>query len=700
MVADVPTGAPPGRRAGEGYRPHLDGLRAVAVYLVILFHAGLTRFSGGFIGVDIFFVLSGYLVTQLLMRDLLSRGSIRFARFYARRMRRLLPASFVALVITAVVYSAVASKADTASAVNAFKAAFLYVANWFFIRRSSDYFATNINTNPVVHFWSLAVEEQFYFLWPILLATLFALTRRFQRHAQRAMQIAVATGALISVVWALKLSSYNLNRAYYGTDTRAYQLLAGAFLALSPGIVRRASAYKASVVAAPLALVVLLGLSTSFSSMNAIHRGIATTITTAVLIVAIESARGEGPANQLLSSRPMVYLGQISYGTYLWHWPVIVVAVAISSKTISPLSTFAISALVATGIASLSYHLLERPIREHRFLDTISPGVVAFGLTVAIVAALVIVPQVLDPYRAHATTAAPVATNAGFTPVPDLDFANVLALPSSLDGIHFTKGWNCEHEPTASCAVMKGSGPRILVIGDSHANMFIWAFAKLAQIQHVRLYKSASPGCPWQRDLYIPEDNIGNDNTYTRNCIAFKTDLYTRVIPQLKPDLIVAISNDYLSKSRGAIFNKNNQPVHSDGPAQFKDMIAADTAQSVKTLRESAANVMIFDPVPTAPNNINPFTCLTKSKFLEDCRFVANLTPTPLDVVYGHLADNKHVYVANVDKLLCPYMPICDPVINGVIVRKDHEHITTAFAVSLAPALTTLLQGDGLIPGG
>ena len=699
MVADVTAGAPAGGRAGEGYRPHLDGLRAVAVYLVILFHAGIDHFSGGFIGVDVFFVLSGYLVTQLLMRDLLSRGSIRFARFYARRMRRLLPASFVALVVTGVVYSAVASKADTASAVNAFKAAFLYVANWFFIRRSADYFATDINTNPVVHFWSLAVEEQFYFLWPIILATLFALTRRFQRHALRVMQIAVIAGALISVLWALKLSSYNLNRAYYGTDTRAYQLLTGAFLALTPGIVRRASGHKAALVAAPLALVVLLGLSTSLSSMNAIHRGIATTITTAVLIVAIESARGEGPANSLLSSKPMVYLGQISYGTYLWHWPVIVVAVAISSRTISPLSTFAIAALVATGLASLSYHLLERPIREHRFLDTISPGVIAFGLTVAIVAALVIVPQVLDPYRAHATTAQ-AATNTGFTQMPDLDFANVLAYPSTLAGIKFVKGWNCEHKPSAKCQVIKGSGPRVLVIGDSHAQMFITAFAKLAQIQHVTLYEGASAGCPWQRDLYIPEDNLGNDNTYTKNCIAFKTDLYTRVIPQLKPDLIVAISNDYLSKARGAIFNKNNQPVHSDGPAQFKQMVAADTAQSVKTLRESAARVMIFDPVPTAPPGTNPFTCLTKSKFLEDCRFVANLSPTPLDLVYGRLADNKDIYVANVDKLLCPYMPICDPVINGIIVRRDPEHITPAFSVSLVPALTTLLQGDGLIPGG
>jgi peptidoglycan/LPS O-acetylase OafA/YrhL len=124
MIEAAPTAPKPRNRPGEGYRPHLDGLRAVAVYLVVLFHAGAERVNGGFIGVDVFFVLSGYLVTQLLMRDL-SRGAIRFGRFYARRMRRLLPASFAALVITAVVYSAVATSTDVSSATNAFKASFL-----------------------------------------------------------------------------------------------------------------------------------------------------------------------------------------------------------------------------------------------------------------------------------------------------------------------------------------------------------------------------------------------------------------------------------------------------------------------------------------------------------------------------------------------------------------------------------------------
>ncbi len=177
------------------YRPHLDGLRALAVYLVLLFHAGSGVFSGGYIGVDVFFVLSGYLVTQLLLRDIDKGGAIRFARFYSRRFRRLLPAAFVALIVTAVVFTAISSPVEVSGAVGSFKAAFLYVANWYFIHHASGYFGADISTNPVLPFWSLAVEEQFYLLWPLTLGGIFVLSRRLQdRHRMHAIQIAVALG--------------------------------------------------------------------------------------------------------------------------------------------------------------------------------------------------------------------------------------------------------------------------------------------------------------------------------------------------------------------------------------------------------------------------------------------------------------------------------------------------------------------------
>jgi peptidoglycan/LPS O-acetylase OafA/YrhL len=696
VVEPAPAGTVPVTRAGEGYRPHLDGLRAVAVYLVVLFHAGVDHFSGGFIGVDVFFVLSGYLVTQLLMRDLRSRGAIRFPRFYARRMRRLLPASLVALLTTAIVYSAVASRADTSSAVNAFKAAFLYVANWFFIHRSANYFATDVNNNPVVHFWSLAVEEQFYFIWPILLGGLYAVTRRFDRHAMRVMQIAVACGGLASLLWALHLASQNLNRAYYGTDTRAYQLLAGALIALSPGIVRNVNVRRVALLAAPLALLVLVLFATSAINVDTVHRGIAAMITTSVLIIAIESARG-GPVNRFLSTKPMVYLGQISYGTYLWHWPVIVIAVAVTDHSLSAMSTFAIAALLATGLASLSYHLIERPIREQRFLNRISPIVIATGLAIAVVSALVIIPHVLDPVRAGAET--PQATATAGTPIPNIDFVKATAFPTTIKYAHFQPSWNCVGQPVSACLVVPGAGEKVLVIGDSHAQMFMAGLAKVAKEQGLALYESASAGCPWQHDVYIPEDNVGNDNTYTKNCIKMKKDLYGRVVEAVKPDLVIAISNDYLTRRVGVVLDENQHALPAPDPAALKRLEATDTAASLKTLTDSAKKVLIIDPIPTTDPAHDPYICLTKSKFIEDCRFIADTdAAAPLREVYGTVADNKSVYVADIDKLVCPYMPICDPIVNGLVVRHDYEHITPAFSLSLSGPLTDLLQNEALIP--
>ena len=245
----VRTGEPSVPVASGAYRAHLDGLRAVAVYLVVAFHAGAYRFSGGFVGVDVFFVLSGYLVTQVLLRDLSEHGSIRFGRFYARRVRRLLPASMVTLLVTAVVFTAVATPAEVAEAARAFRAAFLYVANWFFLGESTEYFGDQVDENPVLHFWSLAVEEQFYIVWPVAFAAVVALWRRAGRHGWWGVRATVAAGAAASLTWALVLQRTSPDRAYFGTDARAYQLLAGALLALAPGVAYRLGRSRAAATA-------------------------------------------------------------------------------------------------------------------------------------------------------------------------------------------------------------------------------------------------------------------------------------------------------------------------------------------------------------------------------------------------------------------------------------------------------------------
>ena len=323
----------------------------------------------------------------------------------------------------------------------------------------------------------------------------------------------------------------------------------------------------------------LLALSTSKVDISTIHRGIAATITTVVLIVAIESARS-GPVNGLLASSPAVYLGKISYGTYLWHWPVILVARDLLPD-ISPTSTVEIAALIATGLASLSYHMVERPIREQRFLDRVHPFVIATGLAVGVLAALVMIPRVLDPYSAHATTAQN-ATRTGFTPIPDLDFQGARRTTGGgFKGVRFAE--NCLGKPAATCTILTGSGPHILLIGDSHAQMLQYTFAKIAQKQGLTMSMSTAGGCPWQRDLYLAAGRA-EDAPLTRKCVAIKRDLYDRVIRQLRPDLVIAVSNDYLTRRAGAVFDRNNRPIPTKGPDGLRRLVKADTARSLAEL--------------------------------------------------------------------------------------------------------------------
>jgi peptidoglycan/LPS O-acetylase OafA/YrhL len=682
------------RRGGTGYRPHLDGLRAVAVYLVVLFHAGADRFSGGFIGVDVFFVLSGYLVTQLLLRDLVGRGSIRLGRFYARRMRRLLPAAVAALLITGLVYAAISPKIQVDQSVDAFKASFLYVANWFFIHRSTGYFTTDVNTLPVVHFWSLAVEEQFYVLWPLLLGGLFVATRRLARNSWRAMQVVVAVAGVGSAIAALIIARHNLDRAYYGTDTRAYELLAGAFLALTPGLVERVRRTRLGPPVGAIAGVALLLLATSLFDVNAVERGVATTLVTLVLLVCIEGST-EGVTNRVLSSRPAVYLGKISYGTYLWHWPALVVVFAATDHRISSLSAFGIAALAGTGIASLSYQILEMPIREHRPLDRISPAVIATGLVIGIVCALVVVPSILDS-GGHALEAGSAPSSVVLTPVPsNLPFDTAKSdLGGQLRGVHFLPEWNCDNQPVSACTIVHGSGEKVLVIGDSHAWMLFPAFAKIAQEDGFQFETDASAGCPWQRRVFDAEPVHRH---LLKPCLSAKRDLYDRVLPALKPDLVIIANADYSYGGRGAIYDSHDKPIK----VAQRDMVQAVKTESERSLREIekyTKKVLIVDPFPIADDD--PFVCLTRSEFLESCRFTVSKVSQPLMKVYAGLADQTRTYVVDWNKLACPNLPICDPVVNGLIVRWDIEHLTPRYALSIAPQIRAYLERTKLVARG
>jgi peptidoglycan/LPS O-acetylase OafA/YrhL len=671
------------------YRPYLDGLRTVAVYLVLLFHAGSNWFAGGYVGVDVFFVLSGFLVTQLLLRDLAASGSIGFRRFYSRRFRRLLPAAFVVLVVTALVYSAVASPVEVAGAVGGFKAAFLYVTNLYFIHQSTDYFAADITTNPVLHFWSLAVEEQFYLLWPLLFGGLFVVARRFGERRWPALRVAVALAAAASLLWALSLRTVEPNRAYYGTDARAYQLLAGALIALTPVAIARLGRFqRAARGVGALAMVGLLVVASEWVHLDAIQRGAAVAALTVVVIVALETA-SDGILQRVLSLEPMVYLGKISYGIYLWHWIVILVLVRFFHP--STTTTVAVTALLATSLASLSFHMLERPIRLSAVLNRHRLPVIAAGLTISVLGAVVVIPAITNPSTASSGVAGGGGATSGLAVVPaGLDWQ---AIKSS-----FPKPSDCYAEPATACTLVHGTGPHVFLMGDSNAEMLIPTFEAIARQQGLTFSASVHLACPWQRDLYARP--LVAEAQRLAACERAKNDTYDRVIPALNPDVVVVANQGYEQSGYASHYLGPDQRAIDNRSPEFDAWFERATSESVDQLREGGRKVVLLEPAPRAPETLDTLDCLSKATVLAECRYVADVEPTAVESFYRNLdrADD-HVWSIDLDHLVCPYLPICDPIVNRQVVTTDGAHLTREFATTLAGPVAAALRSNGILSG-
>ena len=671
-TGETPTGVP---SPPAGYRAHLDGLRAVAVYLVVLFHAGIQRFSGGFIGVDVFFVLSGYLVTQVLMRDLAGGGRVRFARFYARRFRRLLPASAMALVGTAIAYSWVASPVEVDGAIDGFRASFLYVANWFFIRESADYFAAGQSDSPVLHFWSLAVEEQFYLVWPVLLAGLAAVAGRTGRVRWSLVRAAVAVAAVASLVWAWHLSGGSPDRAYYGTDTRAYQLLAGALLAMTPSILVRLR--RLEPVVAPVALLSLAGLvlaSTDAVSARPVARGIAATVLTLLLIVTVE--RGGGLTRSFLSWGPVVELGRISYGTYLWHWPVIVVVGRLGDFTAVQMA--AIAVVASSAMAALSATMVEQPLRRTGSLDRLPRLVVSWGLLVSLLMGLVLIRPIAELWdRPRATPAAAPEDGEALTPLPD-DFDE-----AAIRAEGFAVDLACEPTTGEGCDLVRGDGPHVLLVGDSNALMLVEALTAVAEAEDLSLTVAVDPGCAWQAGYFYVSHPDKREH-----CEQIQRRVYEEVLDDLRPDVVIAVGVREWSTFSNPDFTDTEQ----------ERSLRSTTLDSVERMLDTGARVVVIEPLPRGTRNPHPLNCLGVATYQEECRFSSPAEPFWLEVDLRSLdAAHDRLWSIDLDRLVCPALPSCEAMLDDVVVHWDDAHLTRRFARSLADPIAAELRSRGLL---
>lgn len=361
--APSPNGTAPRVR----YMPGLDGLRAIAVIGVIFYHCGVAFFSGGFLGVEVFFVISGYLITSLLVAERRKLGHVALRRFWVRRGKRLLPALFTVLVAVAL-YASLFLRDDLARLRGDLVAALTYVTNWWLIFGNRSYFET-IGAPPLLkHLWSLAIEEQFYLIWPFLFAGLMFFTNANRRRVLTVL----AVGATASIVWMWVLASPDHpDRAYMGTDTRAFPLLFGAMLALvwapwrlTPRIRAQASRVLDLVGFAALGVVVLLFHVVEQNSAFLYPFGFVITSLASVLAIAVVVHPGSRVARPVVGCAPLRWIGLRSYGLYLWNWPIVAITDVQRGFTL-----FTGPALLAFRIgltfvfAELSYRFVEQPIR-------------------------------------------------------------------------------------------------------------------------------------------------------------------------------------------------------------------------------------------------------------------------------------------------------------------------------------------------
>lgn len=405
---DLRLDSPGGRAATvDRFRPDIQGLRAVAVLLVVVFHLWPNRLTGGYVGVDVFFVISGYLITSHIVREAEATGTVRLSRFWARRVRRLLPASLLVLVASGAAVVALVPATEWGLTARQLAASALYVQNWALASDAVDYMAADNDATVAQHYWSLSVEEQFYVVWPLLVLAAVAIHRRSGLGSRRQWLGAVLVlVALASFVYSVVATSRGQASAYFVTQTRAWEFTAGALLALSGSRIAWGPVARALVGWLSLAALVAAGFlfddSTPFPGWVAL---LPVAGTVGLIAVGVAPA-GWGSPSRWLGIAPARWLGDISYSVYLWHWPLIVVLPYVSGDRLRLLDK-AVVFVATLALAVLTKRFVEDPGRTRPFLAAAPWRSLAFA--VAGTALVVAGSQAIGIELDRRTEAAPVA---------------------------------------------------------------------------------------------------------------------------------------------------------------------------------------------------------------------------------------------------------------------------------------------------
>ena len=711
MSTDLAAETPLARGSDATFRPDVEGLRGVAVLLVVLFHAGLPV-SGGFIGVDVFFVISGFLITGLLLREQGRSGHVSYARFYARRVRRLLPAAAVVVVVTLLAAYALLGVLDRPDVMADGASAALSVANIRFALAAGDYFTTVTQTSPFLHFWSLGVEEQFYLVWQAILVLLAG-----GGHRRVPLTLLVVLGASFAAnMWLTQTAT---NWAFYSLPGRAWELAAGGLLAVAAGFVDRVP--KTALAVAGWAALVGLVVSAAVLTSDLAYPGIYAVAPTACGVILLASgpiARGPG---LLLSTAPIRFLGRISYSLYLWHWPILILpAIALGA----PLDLWLRIALAvaAVAVAAASWRFVEEPFRRGSFAiarprRVLPAGAVAIAFVVILAGALDIgsnraiddialaaegatptpglaspgptdaslSPTPSDAIATHLPTDSPMPTVGPITwdLIPDVAVPNRLPLPSYVrpslaNARHDSESiWSdgCGAQvpvtkPPACVYGDKQGNLTVALVGDSHAAEWFPAFEALAIARHWRLVPYVKLSCAFM-DMAVQHLDLKREYT---ECAAWR-DNVIKILNAKPPDITVV--------------SMSHMGILPTDPAN-RDLTLEGEAIG-RSLEKLPGIVLLMLDNPRVDYDI-PACLAAHVKDIRPCAIQRDPAFSDSFAVREPIASRvSGAPLLDLISSICPAMP-CQMARNGMILYRDNHHLTATFSTSLAPALGKALE--------
>jgi len=693
----------------DGFRPDIEGLRAVAVSLVLLYHAAVPGFGGGFVGVDVFFVLSGFLISGLLLRELETSGTISLASFYARRLRRLLPAVALLIIVTVAVSVAVLSPLRAGDVAADGVAAALYASNLRFAAQATDYLQSELAPSPLLHLWSLGVEEQFYLFWPALLL----LATRVRSDLRVRVGIVAAAVVVASFALSLWLTTASAPWAFFSLPSRAWELGIGALLAV--GAARLAALPRGLANAGGwlgLGMIGAAGLLIDTSTPFPGTAALLPVLGTALAMLPGMRGTAEAPA-RFLGLRPARFLGRISYSLYLWHWPMLVLPTVVAGETL-PLPVRVGLMLAAIPIAYASQRWLEDPIRRGRIVGLVPRRNLALAgaLSIAVATSSLGLGFVTTQRLAAATgdgetasapplpalgglaatpgpTAAGESPRASTPPAPMLPPAPGGPVPADLippliaarDDIPaiYDNGCHLAQPATAipDCVFGDPASQTVVVLfGDSHAAQWFPALERLAHERSWRLVSLTKSACT---PAWMTVWNTTFKRAYTE-CDQWRDRVLERVAAEQPDAVIVASSHPYRAAGNG-------EPAAVDGGVA----LAAGLEETLDRLRPLADAVVLIGDTPKFDDD--PPDCL--SSHLDDVLACSEPRATMVDQRWleSEAANARDAGATFIDPTdwACPTDP-CPTVVGRYLVYRDTHHLATPYVIALRERLGAALS--------